>query len=297
MKRGATDHPKMLAFAQALNVPVYAAIGLVESLIHWTARYAPRGNVGKWTDDVIARGLGWQDSGAELVSAFRSSGWLDDHDEHRLVLHDWSQHADDAVHRLLARAGELFADGGVPSTARLSGKEKEAAESALAKLRRGRTSGARRAHARRTVGALPEPRPAPPEPRPDTHTPSGGEEASGALPSGNGKPLGTVAAVITPEDLQEAWNEVAAPLGLPRILEVRGKRRENALRRIREHPTEDFWRRVFGAIPRQPFLLGNGGRGWKVSFDFLVDNDTNATRIAEGTYGEARSEPRRQFVC
>lgn len=188
MKRGATDHPKMLALAQALSGPVYVAVGVVECLIHWTAKYAPRGNVGKWNDDVIARGIGWQGEATVFVDALVFSGWLDADPEHRLIVHDWSEHADDAVQRHLARAGELFADGTPPSTARLDGREKAEADKALAKARRGRTSGARMAHAGRSAGALPEPSPAPPEPPPASALPEPEPEPEEKIPPAASRP-------------------------------------------------------------------------------------------------------------
>jgi hypothetical protein len=195
----------MLALAQALGVPTWGAIGLIEALIHWTAKYAPGGNVGKWNDAVIAQGIGWSDDPVRLMGALVSCGWLDEHTEHRLLVHDWSEHADDAVHRSLARAHELFADGVVPNTNRLAPKEKDAADRAFAKVKRVRTPGARKAPERRTLGALPEPRqsPAPPEPEP-RQSQASGEEDSGAVAS-----LAPAADERTPGSI--AWETGYAP--------------------------------------------------------------------------------------
>lgn len=152
----------MLALAQQLSIPPYAAVGLMESTWHFTARYAPTGNIGRWSDEVIARGVTWDRDPAELVKALVDCRWLDTCARHRLVVHDWSQHSDDALHRALARAGMLFADGNIPNTSRLAPGEKEKAEWELKKAK----TGARRAHVGRTVGAPPRLIPAPPEPEP-----------------------------------------------------------------------------------------------------------------------------------
>lgn len=173
MKRGTLEHPKTLKLAVELKLPLYAANGVMDAIVQWAGKYAPRGNVGKWPDDVIARGIGWDGDPAELARGLVVSGWIDRDTEHRLVIHDWSQHADDSVNRALARAGELFADGTKPNTARLNGEEKDKAEKALARAQRG----ARRAPGRRTDCAPPRPVPSDPVPSlpvPSDPIPSGG---------------------------------------------------------------------------------------------------------------------------
>lgn len=112
MKRGATDHPKVFALADALALPQYAAVGIVESLYHWCARYAPRGDIGRWPDAAIARGIGWTGEPGALVSALVQTGWLDTPDNGpRLVLHQIAEHADEAWKKNLARNGLTFWDG------------------------------------------------------------------------------------------------------------------------------------------------------------------------------------------
>ena len=60
MKRGTPEHPKMLLLASTLEINNYAAVGLMECLWHFTARYAPQGNIGKYTDEIIAHKIGWE---------------------------------------------------------------------------------------------------------------------------------------------------------------------------------------------------------------------------------------------
>lgn len=109
MKRGTPDHPKTAALAQALDVHRLTAIGLLEQLWHWTARYAPRGDIGRWPAQTIAQGLYWDGEPEKLERALIDSGWLDEDPEHRLLVHDWAQHADDAVKKSLARHKMDFA--------------------------------------------------------------------------------------------------------------------------------------------------------------------------------------------
>lgn len=110
MKREGTEHPKLLLLMDRLDLPRYAAVGLLELLWHWTARYAAVGNIGRYTNAMIARGIHWDGDPDELIGALVDCGWLDQSEAHRLVVHDWADHADEAVKKKLARAGREFLD-------------------------------------------------------------------------------------------------------------------------------------------------------------------------------------------
>ena len=43
---------------------------------------------------------------------------------------------------------------------------------------------------------------------------------------------------------------------------------------------------------RTPFCRGQNDRGWKMDFDFLIENDTNLTKVLEGKYGPPDPAPR-----
>lgn len=103
MKRGTPDHPKTLRFRSLLKVPVPHAVGLLEMLWHWTAKYAPAGDIGHWSNEDIEQGLCWEGESGALIAALVSSGLLDEDDEHRLLVHDWHDHADQAVKKSLQR--------------------------------------------------------------------------------------------------------------------------------------------------------------------------------------------------
>jgi hypothetical protein len=132
MKREASDHPKLWDLVDRLPEP-YAnrvcAMGILEALWHFTAKYTPRGNVGARSDGALARWLGWPLDPEVLIEALLGSGWIDLHDGQRLIIHDWPEHADDALHRQLARAHQWFADGSVPKLTRLGEAERKRAAS------------------------------------------------------------------------------------------------------------------------------------------------------------------------
>lgn len=109
MKRGTPDHPKTLALMDSLACPKPMAVGILELLWHFTARYAPQGDIGRWSDANIAAGVCWAGDPSALVRALLSSGWLDEHAKHRLVVHDWHDHADDATKKHIQRNELRFA--------------------------------------------------------------------------------------------------------------------------------------------------------------------------------------------
>ena len=92
MKREGLRHPKMMDLAARLSINHREAIGLLDLLFDWAIDYAIRGDIGKWTDAVIAGSVGWTEDASTLVTALVESGWLERSKEHRLIIHDWPDH-------------------------------------------------------------------------------------------------------------------------------------------------------------------------------------------------------------
>lgn len=128
MKRGTPDHPKMLELAAKLDVERYAVVGIMELLWHFAGRYAPRGDIGRFSDRAIAEAVGWRKDPKILVRALAGTGWLDETAECRLVVHDWPEHADDYVHAVVARRREWFAGGIKPRLRGVSSGERQQLE-------------------------------------------------------------------------------------------------------------------------------------------------------------------------
>jgi len=99
MKRGTPDHPKMDHLSALLEIPRYAAVGIVESVWHLAQQYAKRGDIGKFAPEVIARKIDWRGESDTLVHCLWEAGWLDRCRCHGLRLHDWPDHADQTVSR------------------------------------------------------------------------------------------------------------------------------------------------------------------------------------------------------
>lgn len=95
---------------------------------------------------------------------------------------------------------------------------------------------------------------------------------------------------LKPEDLVEGWNDILAPLGLPRVAELSDSRRKKALLRLHEHPKQEWWESVYSRIKGSTFLKGlgpprkPGEKPFRASFDWLIDNDNNSVKVYEGRY-------------
>jgi len=125
MKREAMTHTKMKRLCRRFNMAQWQGVGVLESLWHLTARETPRGNLGKLSDEDIALAIDYRGDEGQLITALVDSGWLDRDGAERLVVHDWADHADDAVHMRLARNREFFVGGKPPKISRLTGRERE----------------------------------------------------------------------------------------------------------------------------------------------------------------------------
>jgi hypothetical protein len=93
----------------------FCAVGLAESLWHFTAEFAPQGDIGKYDDSRIEAALGWHGRPGKLVCVLVEAGLIDrcaptegSPTVCRLVVHDWHDHADDAVRKKLERSGLPF---------------------------------------------------------------------------------------------------------------------------------------------------------------------------------------------
>jgi hypothetical protein len=168
VKRRTPEHYKTADLATRLGIERWGAVGILESLWHYTADFAPRGNLGRIPDAAIAAGIGWQRSPEELIAALVASHWLDVDTEHRLIVHNWPDHCEDSIHMRLAREGVAFADGTEPKTSRLS----KSVRTEIARVRTEKEKTTCCAHTVRTESALPLPLPKPmPEPMPEPEPP------------------------------------------------------------------------------------------------------------------------------
>ena len=134
--------------------------------------------------------------------------------------------------------------------------------------------------------------PAPPQrPINDGSVTDHGSITDPSLQEGKGKEQGrdhsssrddVTATDFGPDDLANAWNEIAPP-ECPRVTRLTDKRRAKARQRLRENPEAEFWREAIESMHERPFLRGGGPRGWRADFDWFLQPDS-AVRVLEGAF-------------
>ncbi len=110
MKIGTTELVKFRQLKRAFGLPHFAAVGLLESLWMFTAKNSPQGDIGKHSNEDIACMIEWDRDPDELIDNLVKYQWFDAHPEHRLTVHDWSEHAPNWLKGNLASHGKKFAD-------------------------------------------------------------------------------------------------------------------------------------------------------------------------------------------
>lgn len=108
MKIAARTHPKLYDLCERLQCSRPAAIGYLELLWGGTSEHAPQGDVGKYTDGAIARWCDWDGEPEAFIRAMIDSKWIDENEEHRLVIHGWQEHAPNFVRAKLKKTGKTF---------------------------------------------------------------------------------------------------------------------------------------------------------------------------------------------
>src|SRR5262245_44259681 len=68
----------------------------------------------------------------------------------------------------------------------------------------------------------------------------------------------------------KAWNALAERCGLPECNKLTPARKQKLLARLRENGGCDGWTRALAAVERSAFCRGDNNRGWRASFDFIL---------------------------
>ena len=101
--RAVPDHPKFANLKAILKQPKGPVAGWLEMIWHFTGRFTPQGDIGKYTDETIETWVEWDGEPGFLIAALIQTGWLDRDDLHRLLVHDWAEHADKATKNSMIR--------------------------------------------------------------------------------------------------------------------------------------------------------------------------------------------------
>ena len=89
-------------------------------------------------------------------------------------------------------------------------------------------------------------------------------------------------------DIQNLFNTICT--SLPRVQKLTDGRRDKLSKRWVEMNNIEDWKQLFEQVNCTPFLLGKNDRGWKATFDWLIKNDSNITRVLEGQYGNQQEQ-------
>jgi len=93
-----------------------------------------------------------------------------------------------------------------------------------------------------------------------------------------------------------SWNSFCDKFPiLSNIQEISDKRRLKLKKRFETKSFQDF-QTILAAIEKQQFLLGKNDRGWKISFDWLIENDTNYLKVLENKYIQTVENKSRRLV-
>lgn len=103
MKPNATAHPKFTSLVRWLRpqcgtfvAPETICVGLLERMWLFTAKNAPRGDIGKWSNQQIAEAMGWYGEAEVLIQKLVELRLLDQ-TQAGLIVHDWQDHAPNHV--------------------------------------------------------------------------------------------------------------------------------------------------------------------------------------------------------
>lgn len=88
----------------------------------------------------------------------------------------------------------------------------------------------------------------------------------------------------TAQQAFDRFNEFAEEFGLKTVERLTAKRRALLEARLAECGGPEGWAAVLARIRGSPGLLGDNDRAWKITFDWLITDETRFARIAEGQY-------------
>ena len=113
---------------------------------------------------------------------------------------------------------------------------------------------------------------------------------------------GTSPPVVSPGEVLRLWNSATSGSAMPQAKELNADRAAKVRARIRERSLEQ-WQAIFERMKTTPFLNGDNDRGWRATFDWIMSNASNASKVIEGKYdhsgggsGYANAQPKYEIV-
>jgi hypothetical protein len=110
------------------------------------------------------------------------------------------------------------------------------------------------------------------------------EPSSSTIATQSPKKDGPAKPTLLPEHVLEAWNDMAARIGLPKA-KMTAERRKLLNVRIRAYSVTDFTEAI-ECVERNPWMHGENDRGWRADFDFFLQQKS-FVKLVEGSYDRA----------
>lgn len=259
MKVGTTEKIKFKRTKRALGLPLWQAVGLIESV--WMSAYqnAPAGDIGKMSNEDIAAAIEWEGSPDELIAQLVKDGWLDEDEEFRLIVHDWSDHVAQFLKGAFAKHGKLFADQVAKQRAKQRAKQNEEqpakdVPSTLPPIQFNSSQ------SNVTDSGVPE-------------SESAGADAS----AGNGKPDTAPKGLLR---LIELWNGIP---GIQRCRDATPARINSYRVRSKQEAWMQSVKPALDRVAKSDFCHGQNDRNWLADIDWFLRPNT-VTKIMEGKY-------------
>lgn len=87
------------------------------------------------------------------------------------------------------------------------------------------------------------------------------------------------------------WNETLGDI-LPKIKSISGARKKKLLMRTKSKEFVESFPEILSKIKASDFLTGKNDKNWRVSFDWIIENDGNWLKIIEGNYDNGTGNKR-----
>ena len=241
-------HPKTKKFARFLKINLPTAIGHLHLLWWWALDFAQDGDLNRYDPHDISDAMQWDGDENELIEALVSAGFIDDTEEGK-KLHDWGVYA-----------GKLI--------------EKKAKDRERKRSTRTDSDGVPM-DVRRTSDGNPQEsdgNPSLPNLTLPNLTINNNTESKNEICETSATPF---------EKIRLLWNDIC--LSFSKVHGINGKRQTAVAARWHDHPDLEWWATYFTRIESSDFLKGKNKRGWRASFDWVM-NAANMDKILEGTY-------------
>jgi hypothetical protein len=93
---------------------------------------------------------------------------------------------------------------------------------------------------------------------------------------------------VSCSQIVEWFNEIC--VSYPKVTKLTDSRRDKIRTRLKEVRAPDVFKQIFQKVEASDFMKGNNKNGWKATFDWLIENDSNYTKVLEGNYDNKEAQ-------